>query len=75
MNGNFLTLTLFFQVKELPTYKDVDFRNNMQKVYVSDVEKEKIMDKLSRDIEVRKQCCRCNIFFPSSMIRLCVCLL
>ncbi|XP_041810768.1 phosphatidylinositol 5-phosphate 4-kinase type-2 gamma-like isoform X1 [Chelmon rostratus] len=39
------------KVKELPTYKDVDFRNNMQKVYVSDEEKEKIMDKLSRDIE------------------------
>ncbi|XP_035518035.1 phosphatidylinositol 5-phosphate 4-kinase type-2 gamma-like isoform X1 [Morone saxatilis] len=44
------------KVKELPTYKDVDFRNNMQKVYVSDEEKEKIMDKLNRDIEVRKQC-------------------
>ncbi|XP_070815217.1 phosphatidylinositol 5-phosphate 4-kinase type-2 gamma-like [Chaetodon trifascialis] len=39
------------KVKELPTYKDVDFRNNMQKVYVSDEEKEKITDKLSRDTE------------------------
>ncbi|XP_041834190.1 phosphatidylinositol 5-phosphate 4-kinase type-2 gamma-like [Melanotaenia boesemani] len=39
------------RVKELPTYKDTDFRNNMQKVYVSDEEKEKIMDKLNRDIE------------------------
>ncbi|XP_056293598.1 phosphatidylinositol 5-phosphate 4-kinase type-2 gamma-like isoform X4 [Pseudoliparis swirei] len=39
------------KVKELPTYKDVDFRNNMQKVYVSDDEKEKIVDKLNRDIE------------------------
>ncbi|XP_022600616.1 phosphatidylinositol 5-phosphate 4-kinase type-2 gamma-like [Seriola dumerili] len=39
------------KVKELPTYKDVDFRNNMQKVYVSDEEKEKIMDKLIRDTE------------------------
>uniref|UniRef100_A0AAQ4R4R0 Phosphatidylinositol 5-phosphate 4-kinase type-2 gamma n=1 Tax=Gasterosteus aculeatus aculeatus TaxID=481459 RepID=A0AAQ4R4R0_GASAC len=38
-------------VKELPTYKDVDFRNNMQKVYVSDEEKEKIVDRLNRDIE------------------------
>lgn len=43
-------------MKELPTYKDIDFRNNMQKVYVSDEEKEKIMDKLGRDIEVREQC-------------------
>lgn len=41
-------------MKELPTYKDVDFRNKMQKVYVSDEEKGRIMDKLSRDIEVRK---------------------
>ncbi|XP_040890023.1 phosphatidylinositol 5-phosphate 4-kinase type-2 gamma-like [Toxotes jaculatrix] len=39
------------KVKELPTYKDVDFRNNMQKVHVSDEEKEKIMDKLYRDTE------------------------
>lgn len=30
--------------------------NNMQKVYVTDEEKEKIMDKLNRDIEVRKCC-------------------
>uniref|UniRef100_A0A8C2WNT0 Phosphatidylinositol 5-phosphate 4-kinase type-2 gamma n=1 Tax=Cyclopterus lumpus TaxID=8103 RepID=A0A8C2WNT0_CYCLU len=49
--GKFMTFTLYFQVKELPTYKDVDFRNNMQKVYVSDDEKEKIVDKLNRDIE------------------------
>ncbi|XP_029682017.1 phosphatidylinositol 5-phosphate 4-kinase type-2 gamma-like isoform X2 [Takifugu rubripes] len=39
------------KVKELPTFKDVDFRNNMQKVYVSEEEKEKILDKLGRDIE------------------------
>ncbi|XP_058487224.1 phosphatidylinositol 5-phosphate 4-kinase type-2 gamma-like [Solea solea] len=39
------------RVKELPTYKDVDFRNTMQKVYVSEEEKEKILDKLHRDTE------------------------
>ncbi|KAF7663968.1 hypothetical protein LDENG_00195180 [Lucifuga dentata] len=39
------------KVKELPTYKDVDFRNNMQKIYVSDEEKQRVMDKLNRDIE------------------------
>ncbi|XP_029975092.1 phosphatidylinositol 5-phosphate 4-kinase type-2 gamma isoform X1 [Salarias fasciatus] len=37
--------------KELPTFKDVDFRNNMQKVYVSDEQKEKFMEKLNRDVE------------------------
>ncbi|KAJ3603313.1 hypothetical protein NHX12_031055 [Muraenolepis orangiensis] len=39
------------KVKELPTYKDVDFRNNMQKVYVSEEEKEHILEKLNRDVE------------------------
>uniref|UniRef100_A0A671N324 Phosphatidylinositol 5-phosphate 4-kinase type-2 gamma n=1 Tax=Sinocyclocheilus anshuiensis TaxID=1608454 RepID=A0A671N324_9TELE len=38
-------------VKELPTFKDVDFRNNMQRVYISEEEKEKLLDKLNRDIE------------------------
>ncbi|KAG9353474.1 hypothetical protein JZ751_018076 [Albula glossodonta] len=41
------------KVKELPTYKDVDFRNNMQKVYVSEEEKDCIMEKLNRDVELR----------------------
>ncbi|KAM8868485.1 phosphatidylinositol 5-phosphate 4-kinase type-2 gamma-like [Synchiropus picturatus] len=39
------------KVKELPTFKDVDFKNNMQKVHVSDEEKERFMDHLSRDLE------------------------
>uniref|UniRef100_A0A673KPZ9 Phosphatidylinositol 5-phosphate 4-kinase type-2 gamma n=1 Tax=Sinocyclocheilus rhinocerous TaxID=307959 RepID=A0A673KPZ9_9TELE len=39
------------KVKELPTFKDVDFRNNMQRVYISEEEKEKLLDKLNRDIE------------------------
>lgn len=30
----------------------MDFRNNMQKVYVSEEEKEKFMEKLTRDVEV-----------------------
>lgn len=41
------------QVKELPTFKDMDFRNNMQKVYVTEEQKEKIMEKLNRDVEVK----------------------
>uniref|UniRef100_A0AAX7VG07 Phosphatidylinositol 5-phosphate 4-kinase type-2 gamma n=1 Tax=Astatotilapia calliptera TaxID=8154 RepID=A0AAX7VG07_ASTCA len=39
------------RVKELPTFKDMDFRNNMQKVYVTEEEKEKFMEKLNRDVE------------------------
>ncbi|XP_061550490.1 phosphatidylinositol 5-phosphate 4-kinase type-2 gamma isoform X3 [Phycodurus eques] len=37
--------------KELPTLKDMDFRNNMQKVYVTEEQKEKLMEKLNRDVE------------------------
>ncbi|XP_077369371.1 phosphatidylinositol 5-phosphate 4-kinase type-2 gamma [Festucalex cinctus] len=37
--------------KELPTFKDKDFRNNMQKVYVTEEQKEKFMEKLNRDVE------------------------
>ncbi|XP_070766633.1 phosphatidylinositol 5-phosphate 4-kinase type-2 gamma isoform X2 [Enoplosus armatus] len=37
--------------KELPTFKDMDFRNNMQKVYVTEEQKEKLMEKLNRDVE------------------------
>ncbi|XP_049609921.1 phosphatidylinositol 5-phosphate 4-kinase type-2 gamma [Syngnathus scovelli] len=37
--------------KELPTFKDKDFRNNMQKVYVTDEQKEKFIEKLNRDVE------------------------
>ncbi|KAF6715121.1 Phosphatidylinositol 5-phosphate 4-kinase type-2 gamma [Oryzias melastigma] len=37
--------------KELPTFKDKDFRNNMQKVFVTEEEKEKFMEKLNRDVE------------------------
>uniref|UniRef100_A0AAR2IXD8 Phosphatidylinositol 5-phosphate 4-kinase type-2 gamma n=1 Tax=Pygocentrus nattereri TaxID=42514 RepID=A0AAR2IXD8_PYGNA len=39
------------KVKELPTFKDMDFRNNMQRIWISDEEKEKVMDKLNRDVE------------------------
>lgn len=61
MGGNYSAL-FFFQVKELPTYKDADFLNYMQKIYVSDEEKEKLMDKLSRDTEVRELCFLCLIY-------------
>lgn len=39
------------RVKELPTFKDVDFRNNMQKVYVTEEDKEKFVEKVNRDVE------------------------
>lgn len=48
-----LLINLFsMKGKELPTFKDMDFRNNMQKVYVTEEEKEKFMEKLKRDVEV-----------------------
>ncbi len=51
---------IFPKGKELPTFKDMDFRNNMQKVYVTEEQKEKFMEKLNRDVEVGdliKCCC------------------
>ncbi|KAK7915438.1 hypothetical protein WMY93_011199 [Mugilogobius chulae] len=39
------------KVKELPTFKDTDFKNNLQRIYMDENEKEKLMDKLNRDIE------------------------
>ncbi|XP_014878149.1 phosphatidylinositol 5-phosphate 4-kinase type-2 gamma-like [Poecilia latipinna] len=53
LKGSALTREASFKekVKELPTYKDADFLNSMQKIYVSDEEKEKVMNKLGRDIE------------------------
>ncbi|KAM4583034.1 phosphatidylinositol 5-phosphate 4-kinase type-2 gamma-like [Fundulus diaphanus] len=53
LKGSVLTREASFKekVKELPTYKDADFLNSMQKIYVSEEEKEKVMNKLSRDIE------------------------
>ncbi|XP_020792675.1 phosphatidylinositol 5-phosphate 4-kinase type-2 gamma-like isoform X1 [Boleophthalmus pectinirostris] len=39
------------KVKELPTFKDTDFKNNLQKIYMDEDEKEKLMEKLNRDIE------------------------
>lgn len=34
----------------------MDFRNNMQKVYVTDEQKEKFMEKLNKDVEVAIKC-------------------
>ncbi|XP_069578012.1 phosphatidylinositol 5-phosphate 4-kinase type-2 gamma isoform X1 [Brachyistius frenatus] len=45
------TYVFVLKGKELPTFKDMDFRNNMQKVYVTDVQKEKFIEKLNRDVE------------------------
>ncbi|XP_053311740.1 phosphatidylinositol 5-phosphate 4-kinase type-2 gamma [Spea bombifrons] len=39
------------KVKDLPTFKDMDFLNMSQKVYVDDEQKKAFMDKLKRDVE------------------------
>ncbi|XP_004069173.1 phosphatidylinositol 5-phosphate 4-kinase type-2 gamma [Oryzias latipes] len=53
LKGSVLSREASFKekVKDLPGHKDADFRNNVQKVYVSAEEKEKLMEKLNRDIE------------------------
>lgn len=52
----FLTLLLFFfQAKELPTLKDNDFINEGQKIYIDDNNKKVFLEKLKKDVEVRKR--------------------
>lgn len=43
-----------FQAKELPTLKDNDFINEGQKIYIDDNNKKVFLEKLKKDVEVRK---------------------
>lgn len=43
---------LFYQAKELPTYKDNDFINDGQKIYIDEESKKTFLDKLRKDVEV-----------------------
>lgn len=43
-----------FQAKELPTLKDNDFINEGQKIYIDDNNKKIFLEKLKKDVEVRK---------------------
>lgn len=40
------------QAKELPTYKDNDFINDGQKIYIDDDNKKMFLEKLRKDVEV-----------------------
>lgn len=40
------------QAKELPTYKDNDFINDGQKIYIDDENKKMFLEKLRKDVEV-----------------------
>lgn len=48
----FLFCFLFFKAKELPTYKDNDFINDGQKIYIDEENKKIFLDKLRKDVEV-----------------------
>lgn len=41
------------QAKELPTYKDNDFINDGQKIYIDEENKKMFLEKLRKDVEVR----------------------
>lgn len=47
-----LTLPLFSQAKDLPTFKDNDFLNEGQKLHVGEESKKNFLEKLKRDVEV-----------------------
>lgn len=40
------------QAKELPTYKDNDFINDGQKIYIDGENKKMFLEKLRKDVEV-----------------------
>lgn len=46
------------QAKELPTYKDNDFINDGQKIYIDEENKKMFLEKLRKDVEVRLSTCR-----------------
>lgn len=41
-----------FKAKELPTYKDNDFINDGQKIYIGEENKKIFLEKLRKDVEV-----------------------
>lgn len=43
---------LQYQAKELPTYKDNDFINDGQKIYIDEENKKMFLEKLRKDVEV-----------------------
>lgn len=44
--------TFYGQTKELPTYKDNDFINDGQKIYIDEESKKTFLEKLKNDVEV-----------------------
>lgn len=42
----------WFKAKELPTYKDNDFINDGQKIYIDEENKKIFLEKLRKDVEV-----------------------
>lgn len=57
LNGCFCVYWLLIyitdgQAKELPTYKDNDFINDGQKIYIDEENKKLFLEKLRKDVEV-----------------------
>lgn len=48
----YLVHNLQYQAKELPTYKDNDFINDGQKIYIDGENKKMFLEKLRKDVEV-----------------------
>lgn len=44
--------SFYAQTKELPTYKDNDFINDGQKIYIDEESKKTFLEKLKNDVEV-----------------------
>lgn len=60
-----------FQAKELPTLKDNDFINEGQKIYIDDNSKKIFLEKLKKDVEVRKTKRKDTPLYPHQLCGLC----
>lgn len=47
-----LFLSIVFQLKELPTFKDNDFLNDGAKIYIGPEQRKKLLDTLQSDVDV-----------------------
>lgn len=55
---------MVFKAKELPTYKDNDFINDGQKIFIDEENKKIFLDKLRKDVEVNTVMPNIIIFYP-----------
>ena len=68
MHVNGLFVSIYLQVKDLPTFKDNDFTKDNKKLIVGGEAREEFLNRLKRDVDVRIEILFCLAvvlpFFP-----------